>query len=409
MMMKSKYSFDFNIETRSSAAGEIPTYIVNGYATIPEHAYAYKYFNNNVSLKEMFTEKGAKNLVKKLKSKNVFVDALHERAFEHNTKALLKQIQKKSGVDISEESNKIMEQLRVSDIPIAKIHSINLDGNKPYIETRLNPLYREVDEEHKKYFDAIWYSLQNGYLNKFSINFKPTDVETVLVNGEMMPKINDVDVYGISYTQDAANEMADITEVAVRSVMDASSEVNRMEEETKKENKELKEKLASMEKKEQDKIEANKKAKEEESKKKLDEEKKTVETTKEEIAKQKAELEKQKEELDTKLKESETKKQETSVVPPEDQFNKEKGTPAGQAVKDVISLLPEVNIPKSGSRIQKYGFYQSSSTRPNLDGKIGFGELLIAQAGTNSVSLYDSDTKRFMGKKASDIVVSKQK
>lgn len=406
----SKYNFDFQIETRSSKEGEKPNYIVKGYATIPDHAYAYKYFKNNVSLKEMFTKKGADNLLRKLKSKNIFVDALHERAFEHNTKELLKKIQKKTGVDISNEANGIMSQLKVSDIPLAKIHSINLDGAKPMIETRLNPMYREVDEEHRKYFDAIWYSLENGFLNKFSINFKPTDTEKELVNGEVIPKINDVDVFGISYTQDASNDMADITEVAVRSALDVDKEANRMEEENKlkKENEELKKNLATLETEKQGKLDAENKAKEEAEKKKVEDTKKSLEEREAEITKQKEELTKQKTEMETKLKEKATKPQETSVVPPESNFRGDKNTEAEDTVKKLLDVLPEIKTPTGGDRISNYAFYKNPATRPNMEGKAGFAELLTAASNMRTDSLYDKDTRRWIGRSTGELNARKR-
>jgi len=412
-MNKNKYNFDFQIETRSAKEGEKPNYIVKGFATIPDHAYAYKYFKNNVSLKEMFTTKGAENLLRKLKSKNIFVDALHERAFEHNTKELLKNIQKKTGVDISAEAKGIMSQLKVSDIPLAKIHSINLDGKRPFIETRLNPMYREVDEEHRKYFDAIWYSLENGYLNKFSINFKPTDTEKELVNGEVIPKINDVDVYGISYTQDAANDMADITEVAVRSALEVDKEANRMEEENKlkKENEELKKNLDTLEKEKQDKLDAEKKSVAEAEVKKIEDTKKTLEEKEKEIIKQKEELVNQKAEMDKKLKETKETKQETSVVSPESKFRGDKpgeATEANEAIKNVLGNLPEIGVPKGGNKISKYAYYQNDATKPNMDGKVGFAELLTVASNTRTDSLYDLDTKQTLRRGAADMNARKR-
>ena len=164
--MAKKYAFDFNIETRSSISSSgTPNYIVNGYASVPNHAYSYKYFPNGTSFKEMFTEEGIKNLVRKAKSQNIFVDALHEIGTLQNTKNLLKDIQMRSGIDISKEATSILDQIKVSDIPIAKLDSIEVDDKGIKVETKLNPIYREVDESHRRYFDAIWHSLQDGFLN----------------------------------------------------------------------------------------------------------------------------------------------------------------------------------------------------------------------------------------------------
>ena len=407
MMTKNKYNMDFQIETRSSKEGDRPRYIVKGFATVPDHAYAYKYFKNGVSFKEMFTTKGVDNFVRKLKSKNVFVDALHEQGMLFNTNQLLKQIQTRTGVDISSEANQIISQIKHSDIPLAKFNSVSLEGNKPYIETELNPLYREVDEKHQKYFDAIWYSLQNGFLNKFSINFKPLDTESTVIDGEIIPKINDVDVFGISYTQGAANDMADITEVAMRSAME-TDEVKRMEEEkTKKledENKALKSKLDEIKRTEQEKVEAEKKSKEDSVKREL-------ETSKEEIDRQRKELQAQQEQIKKEMEELSKAKvasPEKSVAPSEDRFRKPADSPAQEVVKKVLELIPEVGTPKGGRRIDKYGFYKSQSTRPNMDGKIGMGELIASQGHTDAINLYPADTKSYL-QSGNDIRITKQR
>ena len=395
------YTFDFQIETRSAKEGDRPRYIVKGYATVPDHPYAYRYFKNGNSFKEMFTQKGVENFVKKLKSKNVFVDALHEYGTLYNTSELLKQIQNKTGVNISNEANEIITQIKHSDIPLAKFNSVNLDGTKPFIETELNPLYREVDEKHQKYFDAVWYSLQNGFLNKFSINFKPTETESDVSNGEIIPKINDMDIFGISYTQGAANELADITEVAMRSAMEMD-EVKRMEEDKlKKENEELNKKVSELEKKEKERIESEKRQKEEYSRNQLENAKSEIEKQREDLKKQKEEMNKQMEEL--------SKKSSKSFVAPEENFRGQHPSKADEVIKKVLELVPEIKTPKSGAKIQQWGFYHSDQTRPNLNGRVGIGDLIAAQAHGNATSLYAEDTKHFSGKSPDDLIAPRIK
>lgn len=398
-----KYNLDFQIETRTAKEGDRPRYIIKGYATVPDHPYAYKYFKNGASFKEMFTQKGVDNFVKKLKSKNVFVDALHEYGTMYNTSELLKQIQTKTGVNISSEANEILAQIKHSDIPLAKLNSIDLEGTKPVIETELNPLYREVDEAHQKYFDAVWYSLQNGFLNKFSINFKPTETESFISNGEVIPKINDLDIFGISYTQGAANEMADITEVAMRSAME-TDEVKRMEEEKlKKENEELRKKVSEMENE-------SKKQKEEDSRKKIEETRKSLDETKSEIERQKEDLKKQREEITKQMEELKNKSNPKSLVPPESNFrNNATPSKAEEVIKNVLELVPEIRTPKSGSKIQQWGFYHSDQTKPNFDNRVGIGELIAAQAHGNATSLYEEDTKHFSIKSQEDMLAPKIK
>jgi len=396
--MEKKYSFDLKIETRNTIASDgKPNYIVRGYATIPEHAYAYKFYKNGVTFKEMFSKKGVENLARKAKSRTIFVDAVHELGTIYNTKALLANIQTRTGTDISTESNQILDMIKHSEIPIAKLHDIGLDEKGVWVDTRLNPSFRDVDDHHKKYFDAVWNSLKDGYLNKFSINFKPLEISNSIINGEIIPQIDDVDIFGISYCQGAANDMSDITEVALRSAMELRNSIEegkRMEEEKlKSENDELRKQLNDIKRQEAEKIESEKKAKEEAKAKELLE-------REQEITRQKEELEKQKREIEDRMKSTPK-----SVVVDEAKFSKPHTTVGDDAIKKVLELAPKVETPKSGSRMDKYGFYKSPHTRPNMDGKVGIGELVYAQASINAQELYSEDTRRMVKQSPSDNVV----
>lgn len=391
------YNFDLLIETRSSNDSGVPNYIVKGYATTPNNAYTYDYKRN---LKEIFSEEGIRNFTEKAKNKQIFIDALHEIGTLHNTKQLLQQIQMRSGVDISKESEIIIDSIKHSDIPLAKLDSLNMDERGVFVETKLNPLYKEVDDSHRKYFDAIWYSLQNGYLNKFSINYKPTRTHSEIINGEIIPKIDDVDVFGISFTQGAANDMCDITEVAMRSAVDANNEVKRMEEDLKRQNEEMRAEIEALKRKEAERLANEQRLAEEQKQKEIQMQQDGLKRQQEEIQKQKEELERQKRDVESQL----SKK---SIVPPESQFRSQnKGS---NLINDMKELYPEVQTPKSGARINHYGFYNSNTTRPNIDGKIGFGELIHAQAVGKTIQDYPEYQKRLIGRESSDIVFSRNK
>ena len=404
-----KYNMDFKIETRSSISSNgKPKYTVKGYAAVPDHPYAYKYFEDKgkkFSLKEMFTKKGIENLVRKAKSKNIFIDALHELSFSHNIKSMLKGIQNKSGVDISQEANSIMGQISHSDIPIAKLESIEVDDKGIFVETQLNPAYRDVDEKHKQYFDAVWNSLKDGYLNKFSIDFIPKTSESDVIEGDLVPKIDDVEIFGISYTQGAANDMCDITEVAVRSVIEVrnETEVNRMEQEIKKENEELKRKVEDMQKAEADRKLSEQQSKEAEEKKSVEQK---LEESAKTIAQQKIEMEALKADMEKRMAEF-GKPTEKSVAPSEDRFRQQPVSEGSNVVQEALKLTPEVNTPKSGQRIQKWGYYKNPATKPNTDGRIGMGDMIYLQGQTNAVSKYPSDTLRALGQN-DDIVLTKK-
>ena len=209
------YSFYLNkLETRSSLSGERPTYIVRGYATTPNNAYSYQKYKDK-SFKEFFTEKGIENVRKKAKAERIFVDAEHITATKHSSEKILSDIQKKTGADVKEALDYVKTRFKFSDLPMFKVEDVQIDDKGLFVDIRGNPFYREIDEEHKQYFDAVWGSLESGFINGLSLNFRPTSVKNI--NSELT-QIDDVDVYGISLTGNPANEMATITEVAMRSI-----------------------------------------------------------------------------------------------------------------------------------------------------------------------------------------------
>ena len=171
------YKFQFGwIETRSSTTQEKePEYIVRGYATVPNKPYSYHYKVDKQgkpinSLKEIISTEGVKNIGKKLMSKKIFVDSEHEIGNIINTKQILNKIGEKTGADITNETNQIIDNIKHSDIPLAKITDFEVQDDGLFVEAKLNPHYRNVNEDHEKYFDAIWGSLQSKFLNGISIN-----------------------------------------------------------------------------------------------------------------------------------------------------------------------------------------------------------------------------------------------
>jgi len=202
------------IETRSKEIDGVPNYIIRGYATTPNNIYPYKKTSNR-TFREYFSTKALENLKRKLKSDKVFVDAEHITATKHSSEMILDNLKKKTGMNVDEEVDYLKQRLKYSDIPMFKVEEIEIDDKGLFLEVRGNPFYRSIDDEHEKYFDSIWGSLQNGFINGMSLNFKPTS--TVKVN-EDLTQIDDVEVYGVSLTGSPSNDMATITEVAMRSI-----------------------------------------------------------------------------------------------------------------------------------------------------------------------------------------------
>ena len=202
------------IETRSVDVGGKPTYTIKGYATTTDYVYPYK-VSGNRTFKEFFTERALQNIGKKVKNQKIFVDVEHSLGTKESTKMIIEQLKKKTGGDFAEEIDYIDSRFKYSDIPMFKVEEISIDDKGLFVEVQGNPYYRDIDEEHRKYFDAIWSSLENGYINGMSLNMKPT--ETVQINNDLT-QIDNIDIYGISLTGSPSNDMASITEVAMRSL-----------------------------------------------------------------------------------------------------------------------------------------------------------------------------------------------
>ena len=221
------YSFYLpKIETRSSLTDNVRSYIIKGYAATAGYVYPYKKESMSTgqpirSFKEFFTDSAIENIRRKAKSEKIFIDYGHQIASDVNIKQILKGIETRTGLNLSEEKDYILQSVNNSDIPMFKVEDVKIDEKGLFVEIKGNPFYRGLDETHRKYFDAIWGSLETGFINGMSLNFKPTDFKQI--NNELV-QINDADVYGISLTAGPANDMANITEVAIRCVENVRGE-----------------------------------------------------------------------------------------------------------------------------------------------------------------------------------------
>lgn len=210
-----KYSFFIpKIETRSKEVDGVPNYVIKGYAATPDNIYQYK-TDGTRSFKEYFSEKAIENIKRKIQNEKIFVDTEHITGTKNSSEFILKQLEEKTGQNFSEEIDYIKTRLKYSDIPMFKVNDIQIDDKGLFVDVRGNPFYREIDEEHKTYFDSVWGSLENGFINGMSLNFKPT--KTIQIN-DGLTQIDDIDIFGISLTGNASNDMASITEVAMRSI-----------------------------------------------------------------------------------------------------------------------------------------------------------------------------------------------
>jgi flagellar biosynthesis GTPase FlhF len=322
--MNKSYKFVTDrIEVRSiQKGGRTPKYNVRGYGAIANKKHIYQYETGKdgktKALKSMFTPHCVSSMKRQAKSKSIFVDSLHELGVNANIKSLLKN--KLDSTDMS----RINTWLKTKTLPFSKVEDLNIDDKGLYLDTYLNPAFRDVDEDHRNYFDAIWSSLENHYINGMSVNMIPTDVVKD-DDGDLV--INDVNLLGFSYVDNQAEEDCSIVEVAMRAAQEFKDEGENMEEAKKNEDmkKELDSKTEEL-KKAQEEL-ANVKKKQEEEAKKTEEEK--VKSEKEDIEKQRREMEETNKKLEAeieKLKKENNNKdnQEAdsgqSTVKPQDKF-----------------------------------------------------------------------------------------
>src|SRR3990167_2933595 len=165
-----KYTFLLDrLEIRSPIEGAVQKRIIRGYASVPNKKDIYKYSKDTLkSFKSLFTDNCIKSMEKQAKSKKVFVDAEHQFASSVNIRSILDAIQEVAidkGLNIKAETDRILDYLKVSEFPLAKVTNINIDDKGLFLETELNPAYREVDLLHRDYFDSVWGSLKSGFLN----------------------------------------------------------------------------------------------------------------------------------------------------------------------------------------------------------------------------------------------------
>lgn len=386
------------LEVRSSLDKNKPRYVVNGYALVPNKYDSYGYEtdskgNVNKVLKSMFTPHCIESIKKQAKYKKLFVDSKHELFHNTNIKSVIKG-------KVSPDEEKLIDSfLNAKMLPIAKLNDINVDDKGLFIETELNPLFREVDDNHRNYFDAIWYSLENKYLNGISINFIPTDVTQDELGNDI---INDLDISGFSYVDRPSLPEHNIVDVAIRSAREFLE-------------------VRSGEKMEEEKERLNiEKAKLEEEKKKIEVEKLEIQKQKEEakkteIEKQMAEQKRVQDELSAKseaLKKAEEEKQKLQeelnrakgVIPPQDKFGA-----GGKPAYDTEFYSD--NLKKITSKHDESVAAFKQGKHPMIDNTMsGFAELVNLQskisptAGMDKVDADYAKENRLLDRSDADII-----
>jgi hypothetical protein len=222
-MNENKIILPIEIRSPETSKGK---YSIRGKARlIPGKKYTYMFKTDSEgrpieSLKEIFSEKSWDKMKSKILSKKVFVDEMHKTVASKNVRKFLNDLERETGKDLKELKSNIDRWMKVSDMPLFKLEDAILEDDSIALDMSMNPYFRDVDEDHAKYFDAIWNSLNAGFINSMSLNFNPTEVERRYdqKGKEHIPIIHDMDVYGVSLLDTPAHEeMRDVLDVAIRS------------------------------------------------------------------------------------------------------------------------------------------------------------------------------------------------
>ena len=207
------------IQIRNVSEGAKKKVYARGYATIANKPDLYQFLRmpngKTRKFKSVFTDKCINDMKKQFMNKRIFVDIGHEIATYDGVIRMLKE---KGASELEIEDAKQMLEMRV--LPIAKPVELEIDDAGLVLAVETNPWYAEYSPEYKKHYEAICGSLLDGYFKGFSTNFNPSEyVSENDSEGNVLMKIDAVDWFGTSLTDNMALADNSFAEVCVRNVM----------------------------------------------------------------------------------------------------------------------------------------------------------------------------------------------
>lgn len=146
-----KFKFTMPIEFRSSSTlTKDPEYVIKGYinANIPDNYKTIKNTDGKIIdvKRSIFTDKALESMRKQAKTKKIYVDIEHKIGTKFNINHYLDQ----AGITDEQLRNAINSQLQISEIPLVKLNDLYKDDQGRLVaDTRLNPYYRELNEDSK--------------------------------------------------------------------------------------------------------------------------------------------------------------------------------------------------------------------------------------------------------------------
>ena len=113
-------------------------------------------------------------------------------------------------------------EIRAGDtrvIPAAKVIEVRYDGKGLFAKTKLN--------KHHPEFNTIWGSIEGGFLDAFSIEFKPLQWRTEMRGNKQVRLLDDVFIGGVTFTGRPINPACKITDFFVKA-RDAASTMDQI-------------------------------------------------------------------------------------------------------------------------------------------------------------------------------------
>jgi len=94
-------------------------------------------------------------------------------------------------------------------IPVAKVIDSKLDSKGLWIKTKLNTVHPD--------FNLVWKSIEDGFLDGFSIEFKPVKFAEKIIDGNKIRVLDDIMLGGATFTGRAMNPECRLTDFFAKS------------------------------------------------------------------------------------------------------------------------------------------------------------------------------------------------
>lgn len=187
-----------------------------------EKKQQFKFLTNTMKYEELGTKGGKKYYVTGYISTDE-VDRANEIVTKGCMKSMLQQI-KTGNVKLDVEHSTFTGE---NDIPVGKILDADIDDTGLWVKA-------EINRHHEK-FKSIWNSVQEGFLDAFSIAYNVLDYANEVINGGKVTILKSIELLNVAITGNPVNRGAKMTESFYKSTayMKNMEETKMSEEEVK--------------------------------------------------------------------------------------------------------------------------------------------------------------------------------